>query len=425
MENVVKIADIKFKKKDIGKIMDKTVYVVHCVDTEGPLYDFFNNMSYNDTWQKIDNMLDKITSVEFRDNYSDSFRNGWIYNWFCMDHVGITGLNPRRRSLGFHTIYDHYVEYNNVHNINCDLIQWHYHPLSIVKDAHRCGSTFINSSNIFMILARKIIDRNWFPTVYRPGFHMERPDLNWFLEMWIPFDYGNQSVKTNSTVSLWGDGRFGDWRYAPLEWFPYHPSIYNYQKKGFCKRYITRCLNMNARFRMLTIYDVRDSFKYAQKNGCSLLSFVNHDYRDMENEIDKVWNMINKVSNDFKDVKFKIVNAIQGLRNVGNIKKCSPPNFKINFNKNNKSFVLKVKAINSIFGVQPFLAIKTKTQDYIWENFDFQTNNNWSYTFDFDTLSIDAIEKIGIASNNIYGIAEVIVLDVETNDIKRVVLNDN
>ena len=108
---------------------EKIVYVVHCIDTEGPLYESLNatferlkdafgidlkpsketlkklqdkeidlgsketaeavatlvepkRLYYNDTWTKIDTMLDNITSAKFRKKHEDSFGGGWIYNWF-------------------------------------------------------------------------------------------------------------------------------------------------------------------------------------------------------------------------------------------------------------------------------------------------------------------------------------------------------
>ncbi|HYX06098.1 MAG TPA: hypothetical protein VE912_05130, partial [Bacteroidales bacterium] len=116
-----------------------TVYIVHCIDTEGPLYESIDatfqrinlifglnlTTSYDtlrklqkeeiplngiekevanvvapkrintlDSWDKIDTMLDNITTMKFRNEFDDSYNNGWIYNWFCMDHVGFIGLNP-------------------------------------------------------------------------------------------------------------------------------------------------------------------------------------------------------------------------------------------------------------------------------------------------------------------------------------------
>ena len=63
------------------------------------------------------------------------------------------------------------------------------------------------------------------PSTYRPGFHTIRPDSNWFLEQWIPFDFSNQSTKNEGNQPDLIGGRWGDWRRAPNSWKPYHPSI--------------------------------------------------------------------------------------------------------------------------------------------------------------------------------------------------------
>ena len=453
-----------------GFFMEKIVYIVHCIDTEGPLYESLTatferiqdtfgiklnpsretleqlqkkkldlqgkedavarfvepkRLQYTDTWTRLDELLDTMTSKEFRKKYADSFGNDWIYNWFCLDHVGLTELNPRRRATGYHTVFDHYVDYNRDHGITQDLIQWHFHPIPIVKDMHRSGTGYINTPIFLKILARKIIDRHWFPTAYRPGGHTERADSNWLLEMWIPFDYGNQAMKHgNEDQPDLNKGRFGDWRHAPNYWHPYHPDLYDYQREGSLKRYITRCLNMEARIRELSNDDIRDAFLEAQTYGKSLLSFTNHDEKDMASEVVKVWHMIHNVSKEFKDVKFQFVNAIDGFRKILGLQRIPPPDFQISLRKNRVSSLLKVKAKHDIFGPQPFLAIKLKSQVYYWENFDFQGPNEWSYTFDFHTIDIDAVEKIGIAANNAYGIAEIVVMDANTKYCTRTVMHD-
>ena len=136
--------------------MNKTVYIVHSIDTEGHLNedlkatfirlkDSFglnlkpsyktliklqnksinlnglentvskfvsaNLLKYNKSWADVDKMLDKLLKKTFRNKLLDSFGNGWIYNWHCMDHVGFI-KNPRKRDLGFHKIFDHYKKKN-------------------------------------------------------------------------------------------------------------------------------------------------------------------------------------------------------------------------------------------------------------------------------------------------------------------------
>ena len=97
-------------------------------------------INFLSTWDKIDEILDEITSIEFRLKYCDSLGNPWKYNWLCMDHVGITGINPRRRDMGYHSIYDHYFYYAKRKNESLDLIQWHYHALALTNDAHKAGT---------------------------------------------------------------------------------------------------------------------------------------------------------------------------------------------------------------------------------------------------------------------------------------------
>src|SRR5262245_39485317 len=130
-----------------------TVLIVHAIDTEGPLYESLeakferleevysitgiartqenlekiksqkldlggreadaaqmlsaHRNNYNDSWEKIDAMLDRIMAREFRMQQADSFGGGWVYNWHCLDHVGYEA-NPRRRDLGYHKVFDHY-----------------------------------------------------------------------------------------------------------------------------------------------------------------------------------------------------------------------------------------------------------------------------------------------------------------------------
>ena len=217
----------------------KIVYIVHSIDTEGPLYesleakfhrlyDVFNikfspsknlleklknkkiNLkgkeeavstllsnhltNYNDTWKKIDQMIKNIFSKNFRNNDKDSFGGNWIFNWHCLDHVGYK-YNPRKRTLGYHKIFDHYKKVLRKNKNHNDQIHWHFHPMSTYNDAHRCATSYVNSPELYQILCRRILERNWFPSVFRAGFQTERPDSNWFLEQWIPFDISNMSVE--------------------------------------------------------------------------------------------------------------------------------------------------------------------------------------------------------------------------------------
>ena len=159
---------------------DKLVYIVHSIDTEGPLHesldakfervkDLFGidnidrslenleklknkkiNLdgkenkvatilnshlsNYNDNWDKINEMIGRLFSKKFRYQMLDSFNNPWVFNW-CLDHVGYK-INPRKE-LGYFKIFDRYKKFL-INTMNISKIHWHFHPMSTYNEAHKC-----------------------------------------------------------------------------------------------------------------------------------------------------------------------------------------------------------------------------------------------------------------------------------------------
>ncbi len=442
------------------------VYIVHCIDTEEPLYETLdatfdrikqifgvdiehseeklkklqngeldfggkekeivrmldNSLLYTyKNFSEIEGMLKKLNSKEFRNFLLDSNGEGWKCSWFCMDHVGFSGENPRMRISGYHSIYDWYIQ--RVDDLYGDIIQWHYHPMSINGDYNACGVNYVASGNVFEVLTRKIIDRHFFPAVYRPGFHTERPDSHWLLEQWIPFDYANQAIldKQHTNQRDVKGGRFGNWADATISWEPYHPAYDDYRREGACKRIIARCLNMNTRMRNIGEKDFEQAFREGRNGKDQLISFTDHDFRDVCYDIDLMRNMICKTSQKYPDVKFEFCDALAAMRKFFalKIKSC---NLCVKLNIKNKNLI--IESDDNIFGVQPFLGLKLFGNRYIWSNLDFIGDHVWSFTFDQDSVDIDYVEKIGIAANSSSGVTDVIVIDVRKGVIQKKVLND-
>lgn len=428
--------------------MDKIVYVVHAIDTEGTLYESleatFNRIkalfgvdleatsenlrklqqekidlggieksiakafapqliNYIDDYGKLKEMLRRIGSKTFREKLPDSFGGGWIYNWHCVDHVGYD-TNPRKKDIGYHNIFDFYRQF--IRDTDApDEIHWHFHPTHHRRISHLNVNTWLRDNKVFELLARRIIERNWFPSVHRAGFHVERPDSHWFLEQWIPFDVSNQSVEEEEVQADMQDGRFGDWRRAPNDWSIYRPSHDDYQAAGQCRRYIARCLNVGTRMRNINESEVRKAFEYARENGSALMGFTNHDFREMSTDVDLVRELLAKVAPDYPDVKFRYAEVREAFNKALFDEYVEPEEdlFTAEFRKMDATscLVLDVKANRPVFGPQPFLAIETRDGRFHHDNFDFYiTGSHWTYTFDEHTFPPESLKRVGVGSND-------------------------
>ncbi len=434
------------------------LYIVHCVDTEGPLHESIDAtfgrlkgmfgidmpatkeslrkiqkqeldlgeqtkavaetfsehlLAYNDTWDKIDFMLDKIMTKEYRRQFQDSDGNGIVYNWHCMDNSGFE-TNHRRRDIGFGNIFSHYQRKISEHN-SIDSIHWHFHPLSFNKDAHICNTSYDNSYDLLhQIICRRLIDSNWFPVVNRAGFHAIRQDSSFFLEQWIPFDYSNQSTYDDKGMQP-DSNRFGDWRRASKNWIPYHPSHNDYQLVGNMNRLTTKCLNIGTRFKLLTDEEIEYAFQDALESGSAILAFTNHDFRDMSVDIEDIYSRIEKIHKKYSDVYTINSDAVTAMKNTFYKEKdIKDEKIEIDVEIITESGVDKVIATlksGKIFGSQPYLAIKIKEGRYYHDNFNERDYlSTWEYILDEHTIKLPTIEKIVVASNDRYGNQSIVSL---------------
>jgi len=443
--------------------MTGTIYVVQAVDTEGPLYesleatferiyeqyglefdpswktieeiragkhdlgtfeDGIQTMlrkdqleAYKQTWDQISEMHETVMSPKWRATMPDSFGHPYVVSWFCMDHVDYKS-NPRRRSMGFHSVYEHYRAYLKHYQPQSDDIYWHYHPPAFCGDAHHMGRGFTVNLLHNEILSRRIIDHQWFPVCNRAGGHDETFDINVWLEKWMPFDLSSQNKENDPGKDLEYSqlvpGRYSDWRGAPTNWRVYHPDLYDYRKEGNLKRWMGRCLNMNARYSPFLEDDMHQACKMAAQGQNVLVSVTNHDFRDMIGEITNFATTVRSVADQYKDqgVTFAWANPVEAFRGVLNLEKESPPKFECEFTET----TLRIRSDKDIWGIQPFYAMKTLDGRYLHDDLIIDSPREWAYSFDHATIRTKALEKIGFACNDKTGTTTVMTLDLNKPD---------
>ena len=433
-----------------------TVYIVHCIDTEGPLYESldakferlrhlfgvelvpsWDNLvklkrgevpvggreadvqqifdghlaNYNETWSDVGAMLSRVVDPGFRNAMTDSFGGGWVFNWFFLDYVNYA-YNPRHRDMGYHNVHDRIREILTRSPDGGDGFHWHFHPMSSYRDAHYCATHYFRSPEIFEILTRKIIERDYFPNTFRAGFQAERPDSHWFLEQWIPFDLTNMAQDDNSdldrTVDL-RNGRSGDWRLAPSDWSIYHPSHDNYQLPGDCRRWIGRALNVMNRLASIDQREMDKAFARAADGTPTLVGMASHDSRDLGTEVEHLRELVAQSHQRYPEAKFAFSEAREAFRRAiwpaG--MDCKALDLELVLqpaSADDVAFIEVRTTAGTVFGPQPFLAIQTRSRTYLHDNFDFSPcGRKWFYAFHNDTLPLEDVARIGVAANDQFG----------------------
>jgi hypothetical protein len=283
--------------------------------------------------------------------------------------------------------------------------------MSTYREAHRCATSLLNSPHIWETLARRIIDRGWFPSCVRCGFQSERPDVHWFLEQYVPFDFSNTSVEDPGELELMSDlsgGRYGDWRLAPTDWGVYSPSHDSYQLAGGCRRYIARALNLLNRFANLDQNEADKAFAQAAGGQPVILGVAGHDFRDLTTEVDHCRELLAAASARRPEVPFRYAEARQAMLAVahgGRAGEALDLELELETGPGGLPAALMVRtAAGRVFGPQPFLAIKTRSQRYLHDNLDFSPDRrSWRYVFDEDTVLPADVEAVGVGASDRFG----------------------
>lgn len=423
------------------KKSEPELFVVHCVDTEGPLDESITatfsrlkeiygisadpsvetleeiqrqqasfvpkeiaetvaktfspeNLSYLRNWIELDEMLRHYFSSDFRSRFKDDFGNLFATSWFVMDHEEYQS-NPRNKTIGQGEIHKKYADLLHSHPDVEDEIQYHFHPSSISGNPVGAATSYANSMpRILSDLAMRLITFDWFPTCFRPGFHSIRPDSHLFLEQWFPFDFSNQSHEDLENQPDLAGGRFGDWRRAPRTWQGYRPSLSDHQKAGSLERVIFRCLNVGSRLRELKRNHIIEAFDEANTNGSAILAFTNHDFRDIRSDVSRVVQEVRDVQKKFSRVRVRFASASEAARRHLNL---GPERPDLNVALMDNLLTVQTD-MTKLHSHQPFLAIKTRDGVFLHDNFDeFDSKGSFCFTFDSQTIELESVDTIGVA----------------------------
>ncbi|MDO8500068.1 MAG: hypothetical protein Q7S66_05465 [bacterium] len=322
--------------------------VVPIIDTEGPkvwIGDTYDN------WGALGNAM-KVFTAETRKLFKDSFNGVAKYSWFILDWTGYSLDDSEFRRRGhdnrLHAVWNFYREgilADAELNRTGDGIYWHYHHPP--KDGSwGWNNDWHDSAWHEYIIAKRMLDFGFFPSIYRAGKYVENNKNSHWLEKWIPVDFSSISPIKQE---------FCDWSRAPVDWQPYHPNFDDYQRPGEMKRIIARSLPVAAKGGSgdLQESEVEKAFNEAKEKGSAIFSFHTHDfYKSIFDDFATACGMIERVSRSF-GVSWKFSNALDAAR-----KYLEPVSGDFSLRLERTGNDVDIFANHDIFGEMPFVAVE-------------------------------------------------------------------
>lgn len=380
-----------------------TVYVVHCVDAEGPLRDSPDAQAIS--WDRIDSMISEATSAEFRERHADPTGHGWIFSWFAADsslsETGYPNDDPNP-----HEILDRYSRFLQA-NASKDELHWHFRPSFASGIPSERNAALLHYPQMIGRLTRQVVERGWFPACFHPGPYSERSDTHWLLEQWIPFDFANRSVSRYRGLKRSIEQETGasmEWRRAVWDWSHYRPSYDDIQREGSCNRTIFKCLPTENHDRQLNQTETELAFRRADEGYPTVLAFYSRDSMELSPVVEYVYSLLKEAERKYPNVRWEHSGALNAARQSLGLRDIRPLELEAEFEKHDSGLLLRVRSNKDTFGAQPFLALKTKDGHFRHGSFEpLSHKREWFCLFDSTTIPPESLSRIGVAASDSSG----------------------
>ena len=308
-------------------------------------------LAYLSRWAEIEEMVRAVTAPAFRAAHASPDGTPYTFTWFIVDNVGFAA-NPRRKATGVHTVWDAYQRLL-ADNAAGDALAWHFHAIGGAGNPLRYNTTWTANDWPEQVLARRILERGWFPNAFRAGGNIERNDLSLWLEQFIPFDFSNRAHADDPG----GPGAMWDWRHAPADWSPYHPDHDDYRRAGGMRRAIFRAVDIDSARCRLEADDVARAFARTAAGTTTVLAYSNHDRRDMRPEIARASALIRGVAARYPDVGWRYATAPEAAR-VALGRPSPAADLPLDLALRAEGGRLWIESSRPLFGPMPFLAVE-------------------------------------------------------------------
>lgn len=399
--------------------MTGSVLVVHCIDAEGPLVEKLDatferlkerfgldslertrdtiarlrrrevalgdaglekavqdylspqRLDYVESLEDLTEMVGRVTSESLRAKFPDSSGAPYLFSWFILDFFGFR-TNPRCRVEGLHTLWDWYHE-TLAGSPYPDGFYWHFHTVPVSGEGTLYNDCWTNNDCHEQVLAARILERDWFPSVFRAGACIENLDLSNWLELFIPFDFSNDWMPRRGFDRT---RAVADWRDAPLDWRGYHPNHLDWRRPGAMRRRIFRSLEFSDGVNAVSKADIVGAFEAAALGQKAILGVYSHDRRDVEPEMERIHAIVTGCAENFPGIPWHWRNAHEAIREALGLVAIKSPSLSLALDGN----TLTIRSSHPTFSTLPFVAVQNTDGRFYRDNPLIEVaNREWIY----------------------------------------------
>lgn len=330
--------------------MSAAVDVVLCLDTEGPCADPGSADLLGD-WAGVEAAMDKLFDDDFRRRHPDPAGGGLRVGWFFLTWTGFA-TNPRNRDLGYHRVRDRYRErWGTALDAFGDEECWHYHHPPASGVGNEWGLDWSASDEHDRILARQLLERDWFPAVYRAGGTIMDSVSSRWVDRWFPIDYSNRAP-----VAIEG---LVDWSGGVADWSLYHPDPEDFRRPGAGQRVMARCLDLVTHVHALGDDEIDAAFARAAGGLPAVLSCFEHDYRDIAGRIDDFRERVARAAARYPQVPWRYSAPAEAVRRY----RGSPPEPPLVLDATVAGGVVTLWSTAPVHQAVPFVALRRPSGD--------------------------------------------------------------
>ena len=242
-------------------------------------------------------------------------------------------------------------------------------------------------------MAHMLIDRSFFASSFRSGWHYMDNYWGRYLDDWFPYRFENDHPNVNVDTTEPLDNNY-DWSRSPAEWVPYHPDPNDYQRPGSLRGWDSRSIYLPN----LTQTVVNDAFAQAQAGNTQIMTLFSHIKEDFSTQANAAHNMLVAAHAAYPQVEFEYLTGRDCMRKWRGGTDTTSPDLVLTTSDNGDTRTVFISTNEEIYQRQPLVARLSNTGAYSLLDCTPLGPNQWGVQ-----ISLSDTSRLAVGVTDLYG----------------------